>query len=431
MMYKRWALEIAPIILVLLTVLAITFKEKILQTTLIITPESHPQTYLYTDVLSGGNSTAEKTSQDTFEWKCNLNNQFPYPYCGFEVYLGPDRINGKNLNQFDRIKLWVDYSGNSETLRIYLRNFDPIYSTRGVEKSTKYNQLEFPVTLLKNQPIEFSLRDFFVANWWIVELKIDPELSHPQFDNIVFIEVHTGSQTPSGEHRFRWKKVELSGQWISAEKWYLLIMSTWLTGFLVFIGYRIFSLGNQVRHQKKREQELLEINSLLDVRSKLLEEKSKTDSLTGAFNREGVEESIRLGLWEWRNENKPLSLILIDIDHFKNINDQYGHSIGDRVLSSLSQLIIQHVRANDFFARWGGEEFVLFCRNTNIEQTAAIAEKIRALIEHHHFHNNVQVTASMGVATLHANETLEQLFNNADRALYQAKNQGRNRVIIA
>jgi diguanylate cyclase (GGDEF)-like protein len=430
-MYKKWPLEITLIILVLLTILAVVFKEKILQINLTITPESHPQTYLYTDALSGGNSTAEKTSSDTFEWKCHLQNQFAYPYCGFEVYLGADRTNGKNLNQFEKIKLWVDYSGNSETLRIYLRNFDPIYSKKGVEKSTKYNQLEFPVALLKNQPIDFSLRDFFVANWWIVELKIDPELSHPQFDNIVFIEVHTGSQTPLGEHSFHWKKIELSGQWISAEKWYLLIMSAWLAGFLLFIVYRVFTLRTQIRLQKKREQELLEINSLLNVRSKEFEEKSKTDSLTGAFNREGIEEAILVGLAEWRNQKKPLSLILIDIDHFKNINDLYGHTTGDSVLSDLSQLIKQHIRTNDLFARWGGEEFVLFCRNTNLEQTLWIAEKIRGIIVNHKFTKDIQITASMGVATLKANEALEQLFNHADIALYQAKHQGRNKVVTA
>ena len=129
-----------------------------------------------------------------------------------------------------------------------------------MEKSTKYNQLEFPVALLKNQPLEFSLRDFFVANWWIVELKIDPELSHPQFDNIVFIEVHTGSQTPLGDHSFHWKKIELSGQRISAEKWYLIIMSAWLAGFLLFIAYRIFALRNQIGLQKKREKEYRKFN---------------------------------------------------------------------------------------------------------------------------------------------------------------------------
>jgi diguanylate cyclase (GGDEF)-like protein len=109
----------------------------------------------------------------------------------------------------------------------------------------------------------------------------------------------------------------------------------------------------------------------------------------------------------------------------------YGHAIGDHVLSALSHIVKQHIRTNDLFARWGGEEFVLLCRDTKIEKATLIAEKIRELIANFAFKDNVRVTASFGVATLNANETLEQLFNNADKALYEAKHQGRNRVHVA
>lgn len=245
------------------------------------------------------------------------------------------------------------------------------------------------------------------------------------------LEVQTGSKDPLGEHNFRLKKVELIGQRLSTEKWYLLIMMAWLGVFVIFLGYRITALNKQVRLQKMREAELLEINAILDLRGKQLEEKTKTDSLTGAFNREGIEEAIRIGLWEWRSQKKPLSLILMDIDHFKKINDLYGHTIGDNVLASLSNIVKQHIRPNDLFARWGGEEFVLVCRNTKIEQASLIADKIRELIANFAFNDDVKVTASFGVATLNAHETLEQLFNNADKALYEAKHQGRNRVVIA
>jgi len=430
-MRNKWSLEVILISLVLITILAIVTREKILKTSLIITPESHPQTHLYTDMLSGGNSFAQKTKPDQFEWVCTLKDQFAYPYCGFEVYLGKDRTEGISLENYETVDLWLDYTGDSETLRIYLREFDPVYSIKGIEKSTKYNQVEFPVSQLENQPVRFSLHDFFVANWWLVELKIKPEMSHPQFDNIVFIEVHTGSQTKLGEHHFHLKKIELKGQIISTEKWYLLIMSIWMTGLVTFVIYRIVYLGKQVSLQKKRELELLEINNLLDLRSKEFEEKSKTDSLTGVFNRTGIEEAMLVGLTEWRQQKKPLSLILIDIDHFKKINDLHGHVTGDQVLSTLSQLIKDHIRLNDLFARWGGEEFVLFCRNTNTDQTFIIAEKVRELIANHPFPNQLQVTASMGVATLQTNESLESLFNRADAALYKAKENGRNRTELA
>ena len=104
----------------------------------------------------------------------------------------------------------------------------------------------------------------------------------------------------------------------------------------------------------------------------------------------------------------------------------------DFALKILAKTIILQAQKHGFkYCRWGGEEFVLLCRDTKIEQASLIAEKIRELIASFAFKVNVQVTASFGVATLNANETLEQLFNHADKALYDAKHQGRNRVVAA
>lgn len=430
-MLAKWRLEIILTSLVLLTVISIIAEQKILQASMVITPQSGYFLEVYDDKRSGGNSQAEMINPQNFQWRCTLRDKYTYPYCGFEIFFDPKREHGIDLSHYNKIRIWLDYKGPNKTLRIYLRNFDPLYSSPDIEPSTKYNQLEFSTDLLKDQFLEFSLKDFFVADWWLVEYNIPPQLRHPQFDNIILFEVQTGSKEPLGEHNFHLKKVELVGQRLTTEKWYLMIMLAWLSVIVLFLAYRITSLTSQVHSQKKREAELLEINSLLDLRSKQLEEKSKTDSLTGAFNRDGIEEAIRIGLWEWRSQKKPLSLILIDIDHFKKINDVHGHAIGDHVLSTLSNIVKQHIRTNDLFARWGGEEFVLVCRNTKIEQASLIAEKIRELIAYYEFNDNVRVTASFGVATLNANETLEQLFNNADKALYQAKDEGRNKVIVA
>ena len=430
-MLKRWRLEIVLTLMVLLTLVAIIAEKKILQSSISITPQSGYFTEVYDDKRNGGNSISKILNPQNFEWRCTLRDAFAYPYCGFEIFFDPKREHGVDLSNYNKVRIWMDYKGPNKTLRVYLRNFDPLYSSPDIEPSTKYNQIEFSTDLLKDQYLEFSLKDFFVADWWLVEYNIPPELSHPQFDNIILFEIQTGSKEPLGEHNFHLKKVELIGQRLPTEKWYLLIMLAWLGSIVIFLGYRITSLTSQVHSQKKREAELLEINSLLDLRSKQLEEKSKTDALTGAFNREGIEEAIRIGLWEWRSQKKPLSLIMIDIDHFKKINDHYGHAVGDNVLSTLSHIVKEHIRNNDLFARWGGEEFVLVCRNTKIEQAQLIAEKTRELIASYEFNDGVRVTASFGVTTLSANETLEQLFNNADKALYQAKRDGRNKVIIA
>jgi diguanylate cyclase (GGDEF)-like protein len=153
--------------------------------------------------------------------------------------------------------------------------------------------------------------------------------------------------------------------------------------------------------------------------------------LTGALNRLGLEEGIRAALEDRRGTGAPLSLILLDLDHFKRINDLRGHAEGDRVLSALTRLVQNNTRETDRLARWGGEEFVLLCPNSGKHQALGLAEKLRELIAGHAFDVELPVTASFGVATLRADQTLEQLFADADAALYRAKHAGRNRVEVA
>lgn len=429
-MLSKFRLEKALGLMVLLTLVAIVGEQKILKTSMVINSGSGYNVHLYNDVTSMGNSEIELIDPVNFEWRCVLKDQYIFPFCGFEILIDPARKNGLDFSGFNKIKIWMDYEGSSETVRVYLRNFDARYSKEGDDPSTKYNQIEFKASLL-DQPVEFSLDDFFVANWWLLEYKIPPQLGHPQFDNIVIFEVQTGSVKSLGDHHFKLRQVELTGRRLSTEEWYLAIMMSWLVVILVFLGYRIFLLTDEVRQQKRREVELLEINALLDMRSRELEEKSRTDTLTGAFNREGIEEAIKMGLWEWRSHHKPLSIVMLDIDLFKDINDTYGHAVGDKVLSELSSLVQKCIRSDDLFARWGGEEFVLVCRSTRIGQAAVIAGKLRELIANHDFGEGLHLTVSMGVATLNANEPLEHLFKSADDALYSAKHDGRNRVVVA
>lgn len=426
---NRLYFEIILGLLVILTIVAIAGEEKILEQHLIIDSNSGLALNIYNDSENGGNSSIHLDDKKNMQWHCILRDGYAYPHCGFEVLFDQERTTGVDLRHYNKIRLWLDYTGPGQTVRISLRNFDSLYSKKEILQSTKYNQIEFNVSLL-NSVAEFSLKDFFVANWWVLENKIPPQLSHPQFDNITIFEVQTGSGQPLGKHQFHLHKVEFIGQALSTADWYLAIMMFWLGIILCFLAYRIIKLKDEVVIQRKRESELLEINELLDTRSKALEIKAKTDPLTGAFNRLGIEEAISLGLQEWRKYHKPLSLVMIDIDHFKQVNDIHGHDIGDLVLSNLSNIIQQHIRAQDLLARWGGEEFVLVCRDTDIESAHALADKLRELIAKQTLHNNINITASFGVATLKTQENLEQLFKAADTALYKAKAAGRNTVVV-
>lgn len=160
---------------------------------------------------------------------------------------------------------------------------------------------------------------------------------------------------------------------------------------------------------------------------------ANTDRHTGCYNKTYFNGRISLEVKKSKVTGHPLSLIIFDLDHFKKVNDNYGHDAGDFVLKHVAQLIRQNgVRENDVFARYGGEEFVILLPNTNLKQAFEIAERLRKLIENHHFNyeNRVlPVTASIGVADYRQGvNSGTDLFKRADEAVYMAKEGGRNQV---
>lgn len=158
-----------------------------------------------------------------------------------------------------------------------------------------------------------------------------------------------------------------------------------------------------------------------------------TDLLTGLLNRRAFLESTGREVARAKRYNDALSVILLDVDHFKHINDRRGHAAGDMVLAAVGKLLNTAVRTCDIVARWGGEEFVLVLPSTTLEGAEQVAERVRELMECAEIKDGngdlVPVTASFGVATYMGGETLEQIVDRADRAMYLAKSGGRNRVV--
>lgn len=153
------------------------------------------------------------------------------------------------------------------------------------------------------------------------------------------------------------------------------------------------------------------------------------DHLTKIYNRQKFDESL---MWEIENKKRyqePFSLILIDIDRFKNVNDTYGHMIGDLVLISLSSLIGKNLRANDIFARWGGEEFIILLPHTTADQARIKATELRALVEHYTNEKLPNITISLGVTEYGDTDTSDSALQRLDEALYKAKEK-RNDVFV-
>lgn len=162
-----------------------------------------------------------------------------------------------------------------------------------------------------------------------------------------------------------------------------------------------------------------------------LREQAQSDGLTELLNHKSGESELNAAIVKAQQENSPLSVALLDIDHFKIINDEHGHTMGDLVIERIGHLITQHLNRQDIGIRWGGEEFLLVLLETDLEAARMAAEAFRKLIANTRFHDEISVTGSFGVAQCRSGEDGAALFKRADDALYQAKDSGRNQVCVA
>jgi diguanylate cyclase (GGDEF)-like protein/PAS domain S-box-containing protein len=155
------------------------------------------------------------------------------------------------------------------------------------------------------------------------------------------------------------------------------------------------------------------------------------DGLTGIGNRKHIENRIKFALDDYRISKVEFCILFIDIDHFKNFNDSYGHLVGDKILRFIANTIRHNLRATDSCGRWGGEEFLAVILNINLEGAKVVAEKIRNLVEHARIQEggmDLSVTISIGASVVHPSDTVESLIQRTDELMYQSKQSGRNRV---
>ncbi|HSR36788.1 MAG TPA: diguanylate cyclase, partial [Desulfurivibrionaceae bacterium] len=152
------------------------------------------------------------------------------------------------------------------------------------------------------------------------------------------------------------------------------------------------------------------------------------DELTGIYNRRMLDELLKQEALRAQRYQTPFTLIMFDLDYFKNINDTYGHDVGDAVLREVSAVMQKQIRATDHLGRWGGEEFMLVAPETVLAQAIFLAEKLRRQVQEHHFDQVQSVTMSIGVGEYRVGEGVDSLIKRVDDALYRAKESGRNVV---
>ena len=210
--------------------------------------------------------------------------------------------------------------------------------------------------------------------------------------------------------------------------WLLLATGILLAAAMVFGVFFIYPL---IRTQVREEGKLRAMTETLSAWSETLEHAAFTDSLTGTHNRRYFDDALAEYLREFERIDKPVGLIVLDLDHFKQVNDAHGHDIGDEVLRQVARCLKELTRYHDVVARLGGEEFAILAPNMDEQSLAKLGERIRRAISTlvvSAGNVRLRISASVGLAVWDGEENAEEFYRRADRMLYQAKREGRNRV---
>ena len=399
----------------------------------IVTPKNSTYKIIDDSIQNGATTATLGIRKRDVLLECNLVNQAKWPFCEIAISLTDSIEEGIDLSSYDSVGLDIDYTSplEGERVRVYLRNFDPAYAKTDDPLSLKFNAIEYSPGIDAGLQV-FPLRTFQVLSWWIAENNIPVEKSNRQFDNISVIEIATGSYVKESFYAIKLNRIVFYGEWITESSLVKLLLLLWVITAVIIIIIERFILQKKIKNTEERSLRLRDANRLLYNKSLKFESLACTDPLTRIRNRHTVTEWAEEITIQTQRNQIPFSMIFIDLDHFKSVNDTYGHSFGDEVLVKFAATVETLVRRSDVFARWGGEEFVIFCPETNMRTAVEIAEVIRETIatKTWGFDREFNLTCSLGVAEL-VDETCEDLIKRVDLALLKAKKMGRNRIEIS
>ena len=373
-------------------------------------------------MTSGAPAESQWLDQAQFHFACRFPDVTVMQGCGFAYMLASeDASRGIDLSRFHTLNLAVRYTGKAQYLRVSIRNFDARFSKIEDLNSPKFNFVNIPTKDLA-RPIPISMSEFAVGEWWTTAYNLPREYSRPDLSNATVFNIDLQGELAGTEHDIQIDNIEFEGDWISAESWYLGILCIWM------VLAALYGISQWLRLRRKAREQRKKIHDLESEKEKY-RRLSTLDALTNVLNRHGIERFVET----LEATRVPASVIVIDLDHFKRVNDQRGHYGGDRVLRKMGEILREHTRETDGLGRWGGEEFVLVCPGATLASAAERAEKLRQMIKETDFipEDPLPITASIGVAAAHADQSFEDAFRQADQALYLAKSRGRDCVVAA
>jgi diguanylate cyclase (GGDEF)-like protein len=377
------------------------------------------------DVDVGGTSRARLGTQDgALRLTCNLEGHTAWPYCKMAFELGHG-VDGVDLSHYDAVSLDVDYRGpGAHNLRLAFTDFE-----RGLAVADDYRThkvAEFDsFTLPANGRITIPLKLVRVASYWKEQQKVDLMRTDVRLDNVISFELQTAPGSPLGQYDIAVRSIRFTGKAIGRADLLFCLVSLWIVSAIGLQASMSWMLKRELATTKAEVALLNELTHALELEAQDLTGQAHHDALTGVLNRQGLRAQL---MGSSSLLAPPLSIIFLDLDHFKGINDTHGHKVGDLVLQQFARIVGASVRSTDMLVRWGGEEFLLLCPATNVLEAAAAAEKLRQLVEDGAWPHGIRVTSSFGVAERFPDEDIADVIARADGELYSAKQSGRNRV---
>lgn len=389
---------------------------------ILASPEVVTELYGYADSETG--NSAYWRNEATNNWICHYKPSAVYG-CGWMVRIRPESFTGVDLTAFDAIEISLSYNGPAKRVRFLLKNFNGAYSIAGNELTSKSMNMTLPVEDVEDT-VKIRFDEFKVATWWLMERTVNKRWSLPEFSGITHIGVDFAEP---GLHETTVHKVAAVGHWIKTSTLMTSILGFWLLAFIGEGIARFYWQYRSVQNDRKKIRRLQENQKDLETENKALESLADTDPLTSLYNRNGLYN--RIEYLECQRETlQGIGILLLDIDHFKQLNDQYGHDVGDKALKAFTSVINLHLRETDIFARLGGEEFVVVCALPAREDLMSVAEKLRRLARQSTPQEDspFNITVSVGATHIMGDEKFADALRRADEALYRAKQNGRNRV---
>ncbi len=428
--YALFRMNFLIVVLLVVTAVAMFAYRHFLDDILDINLGEYANVVASADSVDGGTSAITMTRTDSsvvIEYE--LREGYAYPYVGIKIYLGDGKFQGLDLSNYDSLFVWLK-PRNEGSVRLYMRGYDKALYRKNDETSLKFNEIEFTPTR-EPYPAVFVPQEFRVAGWWVAQNEINVHKARVDLSNIPLIEIQTGTNAPLGYGGMEIKGLRFKGKKISQVDLVTTLVALWFVTFLIILIIRFFDYSRERAINKKKQEELKKNLRALEIEKSEFEKSSKEDPLTGCLNRAGFSGVLLREQEKLNRTGIPVSFMIFDIDHFKEVNDTYGHLVGDEVLVNLAKLVQSMIRNTDSLVRWGGEEFVILSDETSIQNAAFLAEKLRKAIETTPLITQQQVTCSFGVTEMVPGEDPKSFIARADKALYSSKEGGRNRVTVA